>query len=113
MAAASSKSLEGKIALVTGGAKRLGRAAALRLAEAGADVGITFLRSSKEAQKTLNELKQLGVRAEAVRCDVTDPKSIRSAMASLDRKFGRLDILVNNAGRYETVLFEDITIEQW
>ena len=108
-----SKSLEGKMALVTGGARRLGRAAALTLAEAGADVGITFLRSSKEAQQTLNELKEFGVRAEAVRCDVTDTGSIRSAVRSFVRKFGRVDLLVNNAGRYETVLFEDLTIKQW
>jgi NAD(P)-dependent dehydrogenase (short-subunit alcohol dehydrogenase family) len=107
------KALAGKVALVTGGAKRLGRAAALTLAKAGADVAITYLRSAKEAQRTVIDLKQIGVHALAVRCDVKDPKSVRTAVKEVIAKLGQLDVLINNAGVYETVTFDDLTVEQW
>lgn len=105
--------LAGKVALVTGGAKRLGRAAALALAHAGADVTITYLSSGKEAQLTRKELEKLGTRVLVIRCDVTDPESVGSAIEETVAELGGLDILVNNAGSYETVLFEDLTLEQW
>src|SRR6266480_7416207 len=107
------KPLRGKVALVTGGAKRLGRAAALALAEAGADVTITFLESAKEAQQTAKQLESLGIRSLAVRCDVTDPQSVRTAIAAVVHKFKGLDILINNAGRYETVACDDLSLQQW
>lgn len=113
MANRISKPLTGKVALITGGAKRLGRASALALAEAGADVAITFRKSSTEATKTVAALKNAGVRALAVRCDVTDPKSVTAAVKEVVKKLGGLDILVNNAGNYETVEFEDLTLMQW
>ena len=98
---------------MTGGAKRLGKAAALALAEAGADVTITFLRSDKEAQQTAKHIEKAGVRALAVPCDVTNPATVRSAVSASVRHFKRLDILVNNAGRYETVDFDKLSIQQW
>lgn len=110
---ASVKPLAGKVALITGGAKRLGRASALALARAGADVAITFLTSANQAKRTLKELQNTGVRAGAVRCDVTDPASVHSAVDEIAKKLGGIDILVNNAGVYETVKFEDITVGQW
>lgn len=113
MAKTASRPLAGKVALVTGAAKRLGRAAALALAEAGADVTITFLRSSNEAKRAIGELKQRGVNAAALRCDVTDPESVHLAVKAVVGEFGGIDILVNNAGLYETVAFEDITVRQW
>ena len=109
----ASKPLHGKTALVTGAAKRLGRACALALAEAGADVAITFRHSAREAQETVVDLSALGVRAFALRCDVTDEGSIKAMMKDAGRELGRIDILVNNAGNYETVEFEDITVKQW
>ena len=109
----TSKPLAGKVALVTGGAKRLGRASALALAAAGADVAITFRKSGADAEKTVKALQKAGVRALAVRCDVTDPKSVTAAVKAVVKKFGGLDILVNNAGNYETVKFEDLTVQQW
>lgn len=110
---ASAKPLSGKVALVTGGAKRLGRAAALALSEAGADVAITYLSSEKEAQHTRKELEQTGSRVLVIRCDVTDPESVSSAVEETVAKFGGLDILVNNAGTYETVSFDELTLQQW
>jgi 3-oxoacyl-[acyl-carrier protein] reductase/pteridine reductase len=109
----ASKPLAGKVALVTGGAKRLGRASALALAGAGANVAITFLKSSKDAEKTVKAIEKAGGRALAVQCDVTDPRSVAAAVKEVVRRLGGLDILVNNAGNYETVEFEELTLEQW
>lgn len=105
--------LSGKIALVTGGAKRLGKAAALALAQAGADVAITYLSSESDVQKTRKELEKKGARVLAIRCDVTDSKSVVAAVKETVAGLGGLDVLVNNAGAYETVSFEDLRLEQW
>jgi pteridine reductase len=107
------KPLVGKIALVTGGAKRLGRASALALAEAGADIAITFLNSSRQAQSTLRELEKAGVRAVAIRSDVTDPESVESSVKEAAEKLGGVDIVVNNAGVYQTAQFEKLTVAEW
>jgi NAD(P)-dependent dehydrogenase (short-subunit alcohol dehydrogenase family) len=105
--------LEGKAALITGAARRLGRASALALATAGADVAITFHNSSREARETVVDLSALGVRAFALRCDVTAEASVRDMMKEAGRELGRIDILVNNAANYETVDFEKLTVRQW
>jgi len=113
MAIDGNKPLAGRAALITGGAKRLGRASALELARAGADVAITFNHSAREAQHTVIDLAGLGVRAFALRCDVTNEKSVKSAIREAARELGGIDILVNNAANYETVGFEKITVAQW
>jgi pteridine reductase len=105
--------LQGKVALVTGAAKRIGRSIALALAEEGADVIITYRESAVEAQQTVKELEALGVRAAAIAADLRRPESIRSAVAEAATTFGRLDVLVNNAGRFETAALEQISVEQW
>ena len=107
------KTLRGKTALVTGGARRLGRASALALAHAGADVAITFRKSEREARDTVVDLSGLGVRAFALRCDVTDEASVGAMMKEAGRELGRIDILVNNAANYETAEFEKLTVRQW
>jgi NAD(P)-dependent dehydrogenase (short-subunit alcohol dehydrogenase family) len=107
------KPLHGKTALITGAARRLGRASALALARAGADVAITFRNSAREAQDTVVDLSGFGVRAFALRCDVTDEASVRGMMKEAGRELGRIDILVNNAGNYETADFEKLTVQQW
>jgi 3-oxoacyl-[acyl-carrier protein] reductase/pteridine reductase len=105
--------LQGKVALVTGGAKRIGRSLALTLAGAGAHVAITWRDSEAEAAQTLADLEALGVQAAAFRAELRDPAQIRAAVEAAAARFSRLDILVNNAGRYETAALETITVEQW
>jgi NAD(P)-dependent dehydrogenase (short-subunit alcohol dehydrogenase family) len=105
--------LQGKVALVTGGAKRIGRSLALTLAEAGATVAITWRDSEIEAAQTVAELQALGVQALALRAELRDPAQVRAAVETAAARFSRLDILVNNAGRYETAAIESITVEQW
>ena len=107
------KPLQGKAAVVTGGSKRIGRALALALADAGASVAITWRNSEAEARQTLAELEAHGIQALALRADVRDPAQIRAAVDAAAARFGRLDILVNNAGRYETAALEAITVQQW
>ena|SRR5579859_4664382 len=107
------KPLQGQAAVVTGAAKRIGRALALSLAEAGADVAITYLESEAEARQTVADLESHGIKAVALRMDVRDPEEVRKGIETAARRFGRLDILVNNAGRYETAALESITVEQW
>ena len=108
-----SKLLTGKVALITGAARRLGRASALALADAGADVVITYLQSAEEARRTVQDVERAGAHGFAIRCDVTDLKSVRAAVGKVGHKFGTLDILVNNAGNYETVAFDHLTPQQW
>jgi 3-oxoacyl-[acyl-carrier protein] reductase/pteridine reductase len=107
------KPLAGKAVLITGGARRLGRASALAMAEAGADVAITFRRSAREAEQTVADLRRLGVRAVALPCDITDEKSVNAAIKRTGEQLGGIDILVNNAANYETVEFEKLTLQQW
>src|SRR5258706_6381786 len=106
-------SLAGKIVLVTGAAKRLGRATALAAARNGADVAITYLESEREARKLVGKLAALGRAALAVRCDVTDEMSVRETVKEVAGELGGIDVLVNNAANYETAAFEKLTVAQW
>ena len=105
--------LAGKTLLVTGAAKRLGRAIALAAAENGADVAITYRNSAREARAVIEELALHGVEAVAVRCDVTDERSVREMVKEVARELGGIDVLVNNAANYETAEFDKITVAQW
>lgn len=106
-------SLTGKSALVTGGARRIGRAIALELAGAGADVTITYRRSADEAVETVDAIEQLGQRGHAVACDVRSEVSVRAAIAAAVGYHRRLDILVNNAAVFETSPLEQLTLAAW
>jgi 3-oxoacyl-[acyl-carrier protein] reductase/pteridine reductase len=107
------ESLQGRAALVTGAAKRIGRQLAFSLAEAGADVAITYRGSAEEAAQTRMELAAFGVRAVAVQCDVRDAESVKAAVQKVHAAFGRLDLLVNNAGLFQTEALESIALEAW
>jgi len=105
--------LAGKIVLVTGAAKRLGRATALAAAEQGANVAITYRDSDREARAVVGELARRGAQALAVRCDVTDEKNVREMVKEVVGELGGIDVLVNNAANYETAKFEKLTVAQW
>ena len=107
------KLLKGKTVLVTGAAKRIGRAIAIALAERGASVAITYLASQTDAEKTVRALATHDIDALAIRCDLRDPESIQEAMASVIEEFGQLDLLVNNAGIFASEPLEAISVEQW
>jgi NAD(P)-dependent dehydrogenase (short-subunit alcohol dehydrogenase family) len=105
--------LQRKIVLVTGAAKRLGRAIALAAAEQGADVAITYRESELEARTLVGELTRKGVSALAVRCDITDEINVREMVKEVAAELGGIDVLVNNAANYETARFEKLTVAQW
>ena len=109
----STEVLLGKSALVTGGAKRIGREIALALGKAGADVAITYRTSASEAALTVEEIEALGRRAMAVECDVRSEASVHEAVAAVASRFGRLDLLVNNAAVFDSAALEQVSLEQW
>lgn len=105
--------LAGKTVLITGAAKRIGRAIALALADSGANVAITYLGSQLEAEATVASLAEHDVDAFAVRCDLRDPESIEQTVIVVVEEFGALDVLVNNAGLFQSEALEKISVEQW
>jgi len=106
-------SLTGQSALITGGAKRIGRAIALALARGGADVTITYRHSADEAVETVDAVEQLGRRAHAVMCDVRSEVEVRAAVEAAVAFHRRLDILVNNAAIFEAAPLDQLTIASW
>src|SRR5260370_4774141 len=98
----NARPLSGKTLLVTGAAKRLGRAIALAAAENGADVAITYRESAREARAVVGELAQYGVDALAVRCDVTAEKSVPGMVKEVARELGGIGLLGANTADYET-----------
>ncbi|WP_348261145.1 SDR family oxidoreductase [Telmatobacter sp. DSM 110680] len=108
-----SQPLIGKAALITGGARRIGRAIALELAKAGADVTITYRNSRTEAEETLQLINQLDRQAVALECDVRSESSVRSAVANSINFHGHLDVLVNNAAIFESAPLDQLSVEQW
>ena len=94
----SEKNLQGKIALVTGGSRGLGAAAARRLAAAGADIAIAYEKSADKAKAVVQDLEGLGVRAVAVQADQGRREDVVRLVAEVAERFGRIDILVNSAG---------------
>jgi NAD(P)-dependent dehydrogenase (short-subunit alcohol dehydrogenase family) len=105
--------LKGKTVLITGGARRLGRAIALAMAQSGANVAFTFRSSANEAEETLKEIKAASAQTVAIECDLRHPDSAGDAVKNVLKNFGQIDLLINNAGVFETANFEEITIEQW
>lgn len=104
--------LSGRIALVTGASRGLGRGFALTLARAGADVAVTS-RTRASLAEVVAEIEALGRRSFPVELDVRDPDSIRSAVTAAEAHFGRLDILVNNAGCNVRKPALDVAWEDW
>ena len=104
------------VALVTGAATGIGRAAAVALAHAGYDVVINYSRSKQAARETAALAQAKGAKTLLFQCDVSDDLSVRQMLAAVEREFGRLDALVNNAGTTTNVKpgdFEAMTAEEW
>jgi 3-oxoacyl-[acyl-carrier protein] reductase/pteridine reductase len=105
--------LDGRVALVTGAAKRIGRSVALRLANEGADVVVNYRSSRDEAESLVREIQGTGCRAIALQGDVSRSVDMRKIFSQVEKEFARLDILVNNAGKFFAAKFEDLTESQW
>ncbi|MEZ4619569.1 MAG: SDR family NAD(P)-dependent oxidoreductase [Caldilineaceae bacterium] len=105
--------LSGKIALVTGARRGIGRGIALELAKAGADVAINDVTGGAEAQAVADEIQQLGQRACVVMADVAQPAAVAQMITQVVEALGGLDILVNNAGVESIVPLLEITPEEW
>jgi NAD(P)-dependent dehydrogenase (short-subunit alcohol dehydrogenase family) len=109
----SQKNLQGRVALVTGAAKRLGRAVAIRLAREGADIAIHYSKSANEAAELAEEIKGLGRRAATFSAELTDIAEIQNLIAGVAAHFGRLDILINSAANFLETKFGETTEKTW
>ena len=90
--------LTGKTAIVTGGSRGIGRAAALTLAEAGADVAVIYAGNTAAAEETVRLIEEKGRKGLAIQCDVADEAAVTAMVKDVKKELGRIDILVNNAG---------------
>ena len=106
------RSLEEKVALVTGGSRGIGAAIAKRLASDGAQVAITYAKDANSASAVVKSIETAGGKANAFRADAADPKAIQAAVKMTVETFGQLDILVNNAGTAIPKPFEETTLEE-
>ena len=107
-----SKTLEGKIALITGGSRGIGAAIAKRLAAEGANVAITYTKGADAAASVVKEIERAGGRAMAIQADAADADACQAAVEQTVAAFGRLDVLVNNAGTAIPKSFEETTLEE-
>jgi 3-oxoacyl-[acyl-carrier protein] reductase len=107
-----SKTLEGKIALITGGSRGIGAAIAKRLAADGASVAITYTKGADAAASVVKGIERAGGRAIAIQADAADADATRAAVEQTVATFGQLDVLVNNAGTAIPKSFEETTLEE-
>ena len=110
---ASRRELSGKVALVTGGARNIGRAIAGALASGGADVMVSALHAHADVDETVREIEATGSRGASHIADVTDPDAVAGLVAATVARFGRLDILVNNAAIRPERSFGDMSFAEW
>jgi len=109
----NSYSLQGQVALVTGGDSGIGKGVALELAKAGAKVVINHVDAHEVAQLTVDEITAAGGEAYAIHADVSKEDEVKSMFAEMFQHYGTIDILVNNAGLQRDSKFVDMTLEQW
>lgn len=102
-----------KLAIVTGASRGIGKACAIELAKAGYDIAVTFAGNVEAADKTVEEIKALGVDAAAFKFDVSDKDEAAKGIEEILEKFGRIDVLVNNAGITRDGLFMRMSDENW
>lgn len=109
----TTRELEGRVALVTGSARNIGRAIALALADGGASVLVTTRSARGEAETTAAMVRERGVEAEVVLADLADPAAVTALLDACGRRFGRLDVLVNNAATRADSPIAGIGAEEW
>jgi glucose 1-dehydrogenase len=107
------KSLQGQKALVTGANSGIGKAMALALGHAGADVVVNYVSREEEAQKVVAEIQRCGARAYAHRADVSSEADVERMFATMVAELGTIDILVNNAGLQKDAPFDELTLADW
>jgi 3-oxoacyl-[acyl-carrier protein] reductase len=107
------ETLQGKLALVSGGSRGIGAAAALALAGAGADIVVNFRARSADAEKICAEVRKLGRRTLAIQADVSKSDQVGKMVAQIEHEIGPVNILVNNAGMARQLKIEDITDADW
>ena len=107
------KMLEGKVALVTGGTRGIGRAIVLKLASAGASIAFTGQRESDALRQTESDVLNLGVKCKAYISNAADFKLTQDLVSEIHKEFGKIDILVNNAGITKDTLLMRMSEEQW
>ncbi len=105
--------LQGQKALVTGASSGIGRAIALALGQSGADVVVNFVAGEDKAELVCREIREFGVRAIAVKADVSDEDQVMAMFSRMLGEFGTIDVLVNNAGLQQDASFENLTLKQW
>jgi enoyl-[acyl-carrier protein] reductase III len=107
--------LKGKVALVTGSSRGIGRTIALKLAKEGADVIVNYFRRRETAEQTANDIKKLGVTSKVIKANVGDPEKIDEMFDLIASSFGRLDIFINNAasGLPRSALDLDAKVWTW
>lgn len=108
-----SAGLQGRLALVTGGGRGIGRAMAIGLARNGADVIVVYRSDREQAESTAAEIERSNVRGHVARCDIGDPASVADLGEELDRQGLAVDILVNNAGWYRRSPALELSTEDW
>lgn len=105
--------MAGKVALVTGGARRVGRAITLMLAEAGSHVAINYSASATAAAETVAQAQTHGVDALAICCDIADADAVAAMADQVRQRFGRLDILINSAGIFRATRIPTVDLAAW
>jgi pteridine reductase len=105
--------LHDRVVLVTGAARRVGRAIALRMAEAGATIAVHCRQSAHEAALTAEHCRAAGGRAEVFTADLADPAAAVRLVQDVEDRFGRLDVLVNNAATFDSMSLDAFRLEDW
>ncbi len=105
--------LRGQVALVTGAGSGIGRAIAIAMGDAGANVVVNYVSEDETAQQVVAEIAKAGVSAAAIRADVSDEAQVQAMFRQAIATFGTIDVLVNNAGLQSDAPFEELTLAQW